>query len=466
MASPWPRLQLFEFNDLHAVPAAARDTIVESLSRALEWGRVLDGLVDPFMEFLAASGAREVLDLGAGAGGPARILARALARRGRASPRFLLTDLHPRVEAWTRSRDAFPDAIDFVPTSVDATRVPEELARDRARTIINVLHHFPPELATAVLADAVRGSKGVFVAEGFERHPSQFANFALAGLPALYLNPIMSERDRLAKAALTYATPAALAMSIWDGFVSTLRVYEEEELRAMVAPFGASFHWTYGRYHYAPRGTGYYFHGVPMSEREKHWQNIYGTKSSQAVSWYEREATASLDFVEAARARSSDPVVDVGAGASVLVDGLLARGFSDVTLLDVSAKALEVTRARVGERKEVHYVTSDVTSWKPARAYALWHDRAVFHFLTEPAARAQYRDVLRAALRPGGSAIIATFAEDGPERCSGLPVRRYSPAELADELSPVLEMVESRRVVHATPSGAEQRFVFGRFTRK
>jgi len=263
MSSLWPRLQLFEFNDSKLVSPAVRDTIVESLSRALDWGRILDGLVDPFAEFLQASGARELLDLGAGAGGPARILADALVRRGREAPRFLLTDLHPRVEAWTRIRRARPDAIDFVPTSVDATRVSSELSRDRARTLINVLHHFPVELATAVLEDAVRGSKGVFIAEGFERHPSQFANFAVAGVPALLLNPLLSDRDRLAKAALTYLSPAAMGMAIWDGLVSTLRVYEEDELRAMVAPFGASFRWTYGNYRYFPRGTGYFFYGVP-----------------------------------------------------------------------------------------------------------------------------------------------------------------------------------------------------------
>ncbi len=269
----WPRFQLFEFNDLGRVPPAARDTVVESLSRTLEWGRILDGLVDPFIEFLRASGAREVLDLGAGAGGPARILAGAIARKGHDVPRFVLTDLHPRVEAWRRAREAHP-AIDFEPSPVDATNVPETLARGRARTLINVFHHFPPSLAAAVLADAVRpgpsasGSRGVFVAEGFERHPSQFANFAVAGVPALLLNPLLSERDRIAKAALTYLSPAALGMAIWDGVVSTLRVYEEEELRAMVAPFGGHFRWTYGNYRYFPHGTGYYFYGVPKNTRE------------------------------------------------------------------------------------------------------------------------------------------------------------------------------------------------------
>jgi hypothetical protein len=169
------------------------------------------------------------------------------------------------VEAWTLARDAHPDAIDFEPVSVDATCIPRELAQGRARSIINVLHHFPRELAAAVFEDAVRSSRGVFVAEGFERNPLMFANFAVAGLPALLANPLLSPKDRLAKAALTWFTPAALAISMWDGLVSTMRVWSEEELREMVAPFGARWRWEYGTYDYAPFGKGYYFYGVPIA---------------------------------------------------------------------------------------------------------------------------------------------------------------------------------------------------------
>lgn len=263
MSNGLPRLQLFEFNDLPWVPSAIRDTIVESLSRTLDWGQMLQGLVAPFETFLARAGAREVLDIGAGGGGPASILAREIARARRTPPRFILTDLHARPEAWARLRDAQPEAIDFEPASVDATRIPSALAEGRARTIINVLHHFPPELASAILADAVRGSRGVFIAEGFERNPLMFANFAAAGLPALALNPVLSPRDRLAKAALTWFTPTALAISLWDGLVSTMRVYTEEELRSMVAPFGSEWRWEYGTFSYLPFGKGYYFYGVP-----------------------------------------------------------------------------------------------------------------------------------------------------------------------------------------------------------
>lgn len=258
-----PRLQLFEFNDLPTVPAPVRDTIVESLSRTLEWGRMLDGLVPPFERFLEQAGTLELLDLGSGAGGPARILARSYQRAGKRSPHFLLTDLHPRPEAWARLRDEHPGVIDFVEGSVDATRIEPELAHGRARTIINVLHHLPPPLARGVFEDAVRHGRGIFVAEAFERQPIMFANFGVWGLPALALNPLLSERDRAAKAAFTWLTPAALAISMWDGLVSTLRVYEETELRDMVEPLGDRFRWEYGNYHYPPFGRGYYFFGVP-----------------------------------------------------------------------------------------------------------------------------------------------------------------------------------------------------------
>lgn len=258
-----PRMQLFEFNDLPWVPASVRDTVVESLSRTLRWGKMLDGLVEPFESFLDAAGTREVLEIGSGGGGPAVILAEAIARRGRDAPRFVLTDLHPRPEAWAALAAALPSAISFEPASVDATRIPEPLARGRARSIINVLHHFPPSLAAAILEDAVRGGRGVFVAEGFERNPLQFANFAPAGLASLAVNPWLSPRDRLAKAALTYLTPLALGVSVWDGLVSTMRVYSEDELRAMVAPFGGGWDWHYGTYRYPPLGTGYYFYGLP-----------------------------------------------------------------------------------------------------------------------------------------------------------------------------------------------------------
>jgi hypothetical protein len=260
---PLPRVHAFEFNDEAWVPAPLRDTIVEALSRTLAWGGILRGLVGPFEEFLAASGATEVLDLCAGAGGPAEILATEMKRAGRTPPRFVLTDLYPRVEAWEAARAAHPDVIGFEPGPVDATRIAPELGRGRARVIINAFHHFRPEVARAILADAAEGSAGVFVSEGFGRNPLGFLNFVPFGLPALALAPILSRRDRLAKALVTWASPIAVVASAWDGFVSTLRVYEEDELRAMVAPLGDRFRWEFRTYAYPPAGTGTVFFGVP-----------------------------------------------------------------------------------------------------------------------------------------------------------------------------------------------------------
>jgi hypothetical protein len=260
---PLPRLHLFEFNDLASTPAPLRDTIVEALSRALDWGRMLEGLVAPISEFLAASGADEILDLCAGAGGPARILAGELERGlGADAPRIVLTDLFPRLEAW---EDVVAErrTIDFVAEPVDATRIPEHLGEGRVRTVINAFHHFPPPLARAILEDAVASSRGIFISESFGRNPLQFLSFGPAGLAALAATPLLSRKDRAAKALLTYFSPIALALGMWDGLVSTMRIYTEDDLRAMVAPFGAHWRWVAGTYHYWPGGTGHYFYGIP-----------------------------------------------------------------------------------------------------------------------------------------------------------------------------------------------------------
>ncbi|MCC6523931.1 MAG: hypothetical protein IT373_14830 [Polyangiaceae bacterium] len=264
---PLPRIQAFELNDLASAPTALREGVVETLSRALRWGRMTSGLVARFEDFLAASGATEVLDLCAGAAGPAAILAAEIARRGARPPRFWLTDLFPRREAWEEARRAHPDSIDFVPDPVDATAIAPELAAGRARVIINAFHHFPPELARAIVADAARSSRGLFIAEAFERNPLAFANFAPAGLAALLANPLLAHRQRLAKALLTWATPIMLAAGVWDGLVSTLRVYTESELHDMAAEAAPGWRFTYGTYRFPPFGKGYYFYGVPADPR-------------------------------------------------------------------------------------------------------------------------------------------------------------------------------------------------------
>jgi hypothetical protein len=263
MALSLGRLHLFEFNDSSWAPRALRDTIVESLSRALSWGHLLAGLVAPFEEFVARAGVDEVLDVAAGAAGPARILIDEIGRAGRKPPRFILTDLLPQVEAWQAAREAFPEQIRFIAEPVDATAIPPAIASGRARVIINAFHHFPPALAQSILRDAVEGSAGVFIAEPFDRNPLRFASFIPVGLPALLVNPILSGRDRLHKALLTFASPAIFAASMWDGLVSTMRVYSRDELMAMVAPLGDRFEWTWGHHRFSPGGRGYYFYGVP-----------------------------------------------------------------------------------------------------------------------------------------------------------------------------------------------------------
>lgn len=257
------RRQLFEFNDLAAVPAPVRDTIVESLGRTLAWGHVLAGLVEPLEACLAEAGCREVLDLGSGSGLPAALLADEFKRRGHAPPRFHLTDLHPRPAEWDALAATRGDTLAFEPAPVDATAVPPELSRGRVRTVINVLHHLPPDLARDILVDACTHGEGVFVAEGFGRHPFGFATMWPTGLPALLLNPLLTRRDRAAKVALTWLTPAALTIGLWDGVVSTLRIHTPEELAAMVAPLGDRVTVRTGEFRYLGLGRGFYFACLP-----------------------------------------------------------------------------------------------------------------------------------------------------------------------------------------------------------
>jgi 2-polyprenyl-3-methyl-5-hydroxy-6-metoxy-1,4-benzoquinol methylase len=158
-------------------------------------------------------------------------------------------------------------------------------------------------------------------------------------------------------------------------------------------------------------------------------------------------------------------VIDVGGGASSLVDVLLQKGFQ-VTVLDISEPALDVARLRLGSKADAaRWIAADVTAWLPSKVYDVWHDRAVFHFLTDPTDRVKYLTALKAALRPGGFAVIATFAEDGPERCSGLPVQRYSAAGLARELGEDFKLMRVDREEHRTPGGASQIFTWALFER-
>lgn len=199
--------------------------------------------------------------------------------------------------------------------------------------------------------------------------------------------------------------------------------------------------------------------------RADHWQNVYATKADDSVSWFEPSPVFSLQLIaEAGSDRAS--VIDIGGGASRLVDALVADGLRHVAVLDLSAYALEIARGRLGAVADtVEWIVGDVTQWQPAGTYDIWHDRAAFHFLIEPEDQAAYARVVHAALNPGGVAIIGTFALDGPERCSGLPVTRHDAASVGTILGPDFALVSTHDYDHRTPSGAVQKFQFSRFRR-
>ena len=202
------------------------------------------------------------------------------------------------------------------------------------------------------------------------------------------------------------------------------------------------------------------------AQRRIHWENVYQTNGERDVSWFQETPRLSLEFIQSAGLKSDEPIIDIGGGASRLVDALLDAKFENITVLDISEKALATSKARLGERSaKVSWVVSDATFWQPAGTYAVWHDRAAFHFLTDPNNRAAYVERLLRAVRPGGHVIIGTFALDGPEKCSGLPVVRYDAASLAALLGTAFDFLDSRNDVHQTPMGAIQRFQFSCFRR-
>jgi 2-polyprenyl-3-methyl-5-hydroxy-6-metoxy-1,4-benzoquinol methylase len=201
-------------------------------------------------------------------------------------------------------------------------------------------------------------------------------------------------------------------------------------------------------------------------ERKQYWEDVFANKAEDEVSWFQAEPTTSIEFIRHCGTAADAPVIDVGGGESRLVDRLLDAGYSDVTVLDISEHALEAAQKRLGARAaDAQWIVADITGWTPPRRYRLWHDRAVLHFLTDPQDRAAYRRTLLATVQPGGCVIISTFALDGPARCSGLPVVRFSAETLAAELGPELRLVETVPEQHRTPRGAVQRFQYSRFTR-
>jgi SAM-dependent methyltransferase len=201
--------------------------------------------------------------------------------------------------------------------------------------------------------------------------------------------------------------------------------------------------------------------------RQNHWEGVYTTKDENQVSWFQETPAPSLELIELVGAMRNSAVIDIGGGASRLADCLVSRGYEDVTVLDLSAAALASAQSRMAARaKQVTWIAADVTAWEPSRSYDVWHDRAAFHFLDQANDQTAYVAGLRRALRPGGHAIIGTFAPDGPERCSGLIVSRYDAGSLAAKLGRGFELIDARRHEHITPWGAVQNFQFSTFRRE
>jgi trans-aconitate methyltransferase len=201
-------------------------------------------------------------------------------------------------------------------------------------------------------------------------------------------------------------------------------------------------------------------------DRQAHWQNVYQTRGEQQVSWSQPSPEPSLGLIEKFAPDRGASVVDIGGGASRLVDALCERGYRHVTVLDLSEAALHSARERLGtEAASVRWVAADATQWQPPHVFDIWHDRAAFHFLVEPRDRDAYIARLHQGVKHGGHAIIATFAPDGPEKCSGLPVQRYDHVALGNALGADFEPLHHQPHEHVTPWGAAQSFQFSVFRR-
>lgn len=203
-----------------------------------------------------------------------------------------------------------------------------------------------------------------------------------------------------------------------------------------------------------------------MTDQREHWNDVYAGQASE-VSWFQAEPGLSLKLIRRTGVACSAPLIDVGGGASTLVDCLLAGGFTDISVLDIASPGLEQAKARLGERaSDASWIVADIATWRPCRTFALWHDRAVLHFLVEPSAQAAYADVLRAAVVPDGWAIVGGFAPGGPVKCSGLSIVQHDAASLGRLFGDDFELVETHGEVHVTPWGAEQAFRYHLFRRR
>ncbi len=199
-----------------------------------------------------------------------------------------------------------------------------------------------------------------------------------------------------------------------------------------------------------------------MYKKEDHWENIFGTKTPEEVSWTETYPKNSIDFIDALNLDTKLPVIDIGGGDSRLVDVLLEKGYKDISVLDISKKALQRAKKRLGDRsKKVSWIVSDVLDFKPKKKYALWHDRASFHFLTNPQEISRYKDIVNQWVNK--HIVLGTFSKDGPLKCSGLPVTQYSCDSISKSFQEHFNPLKCEYVTHQTPFKTEQKFVFSSF---
>ena len=202
-------------------------------------------------------------------------------------------------------------------------------------------------------------------------------------------------------------------------------------------------------------------------DKKSHWEDVYQNKKINEVSWYQDRPKISLRMIDAAKLSFDDPIIDVGGGASRLVDHLIELGFRNLTVLDISGKALEHAKQRLGNAgKNIKWVKADIVEFKPKATYAFWHDRAVFHFLTNLGDRQRYLETMRGALSHPAYAMIASFALDGPEKCSGLLVQRYSHEILEQTLGPDYHLIAKDQEMHLTPAGKPQSFIYDLFRKE
>ena len=204
-----------------------------------------------------------------------------------------------------------------------------------------------------------------------------------------------------------------------------------------------------------------------MFNRKAHWQKVYQEKSSSDVSWYQKEPKLSLELIHRTGAGKHEAIIDVGGGASVLTDYLCREGFTNISVLDISENALAVARKRLSDYADIiEWLEADITEFTSPHQYSVWHDRAVFHFLTDASDRKKYTNVLSQTLQPGGHLIIAAFAIGGPTKCSGLDIVQYDQEKISSELGRAFKLIEAIEEIHITPANKEQKFMYYRFIKE